>query len=79
MCQNLYHRIHNIHIKLAKISCGSSTSRKCNNGNSDNIRREHFGQHFNILVGIAIIYYITESQLSENSEFPESAVANTRT
>jgi hypothetical protein len=79
MCQNLYHRIHNIHIKLAEISCGRSTSRKCNNGNSENIGREHFEQHLNILVDTAIIYYITELMLSENSEFPESAVANTRT
>jgi hypothetical protein len=62
---------------LAEISCGRSTSRKCNN--SDNIEREHFEQHLNILVDIAIIYYITELKLSENSEFPESAVANTRT
>jgi hypothetical protein len=79
MCQNVYHRIHNIDIKLAEISCGGSTSLKCNNGNSDNIGREHFQQHSNILVDTAIIYYITELKLSENSEFPGSAVANTRT
>jgi hypothetical protein len=79
MCQNLYHRIHNIYIKLVEISCGCSTSRKCNNGNSDNIGREYFEQHLNILVDTAIIYYIAELKLSENSEFPESAVANTRT
>jgi hypothetical protein len=61
------------------MSCGRSTSRKCNNGNSDSIGREHFEKHLNILVDTAIIYYITELKLSENSEFPESAVANTRT
>jgi hypothetical protein len=33
--------IHNIHIKLAEISCGRSTSRKCNNENSDNIWGEN--------------------------------------
>jgi hypothetical protein len=79
MCQNVYHRIYNIHIKLAEIFRGRSTSRKCNNGNSDNIGRKHFEQHLNILVDTAIIYYITELKLPENSQFPESAVANTRT
>jgi hypothetical protein len=79
MCQTLYHRIHNIHINLAEISCGHSKSRKCDNRVSDNIGREHFEQHLNILVGTAVINYITELKLSENSEFPESALANTRT
>jgi hypothetical protein len=41
--------------------------------------REHFEQHLNISVGTAIIYYIKELKLFENSEIPESAVANTRT
>jgi hypothetical protein len=45
MCQNLYHRIHNIHIKFAEISCERSTLRKCNKGIGDNIGREHFEQH----------------------------------
>jgi hypothetical protein len=68
-----------MHINLAVISCGRSASRKCNNANSDNIGRRNFEQDLNILLDIAIINYITELKLSENSEFPESAVANTRT
>jgi hypothetical protein len=56
MCQNLNNRIHNIQIKNEVISGGRSKSRNCNNGNSNNIGREQFGQQINILVDTAIIY-----------------------
>jgi hypothetical protein len=46
--------------------------------NIDNIRREHFGEDLKILVDTERIYYITELKASENSVFPETAVANTR-
>jgi hypothetical protein len=72
MCQNLYHRIHNILAKYAEITCGHSTTRKCNNGNNSNNGRKGFGQPLYILIDTEIIYYITELALLrtlENSKY----------
>jgi hypothetical protein len=39
---------------------------------------EHFGEHFKILIYIAVIYYITEFRHPEISIFRNTAVTNIR-